>query len=77
MPRLGSGIAYSVPRGTYRCSDGEWVAISTSAETVAVRVMAVERLTSRVELTQEAYGQAHGQMVALRQDFKVRGAAGS
>mgnify|MGYP001105132375 CR=1 FL=1 len=39
VPRLGSGIAYSVPRGTYRCSDGRWVAISTSAESVAVRVM--------------------------------------
>ncbi len=38
-PRLGSGIAYSVPRGTYRCADGRWVAISTSAESVAVRVM--------------------------------------
>ena len=39
QPRLGSGIAYSVPRGTYRCADGEWVAISTSAESVADRVM--------------------------------------
>jgi crotonobetainyl-CoA:carnitine CoA-transferase CaiB-like acyl-CoA transferase len=39
VPRLGSGIAYSVPRGTYQCSDGRWVAISTSAESVAVRVM--------------------------------------
>ena len=39
VPRLGSGIAYSVPRGTYRCGDGQWVAISTSAESVAVRVM--------------------------------------
>jgi crotonobetainyl-CoA:carnitine CoA-transferase CaiB-like acyl-CoA transferase len=39
VPRLGSGIAYSVPRGTYRCGDGKWVAISTSAESVAVRVM--------------------------------------
>ena len=38
QPRLGSGIAYSVPRGTYRCSDGAWVAVSTSAETVARRV---------------------------------------
>jgi crotonobetainyl-CoA:carnitine CoA-transferase CaiB-like acyl-CoA transferase len=38
-PRLGSGIPYSVPRGTYRCGDGRWVAISTSAESVAVRVM--------------------------------------
>ena len=39
QPRLGSGIPYSVPRGTYRCADGEWVAISTSAESVAHRVM--------------------------------------
>jgi crotonobetainyl-CoA:carnitine CoA-transferase CaiB-like acyl-CoA transferase len=36
---LGSGIAYSVPRGTYQCVDGPWVAVSTSAETVAQRVM--------------------------------------
>jgi crotonobetainyl-CoA:carnitine CoA-transferase CaiB-like acyl-CoA transferase len=41
QPRLGSGIAYSVPRGTYRCADGHWVAVSTSAETVAQRVMAL------------------------------------
>jgi len=39
QPRLGSGIPYSVPRGTYRCADGAWVAISTSANTVALRVM--------------------------------------
>jgi len=41
QPRLGSGIPYSVPRGTYRCADGEWVAISTSAESVAQRVMQI------------------------------------
>ena len=39
QPRLGSGIPYSVPRGTYRTADGRWVAISTSAESVAARVM--------------------------------------
>jgi crotonobetainyl-CoA:carnitine CoA-transferase CaiB-like acyl-CoA transferase len=39
QPRLGSGIPYSVPRGTWRCSDGRWVAISTSAESVARRVL--------------------------------------
>jgi crotonobetainyl-CoA:carnitine CoA-transferase CaiB-like acyl-CoA transferase len=39
QPRLGSGIPYSVPRGTYRTADGHWVAISTSAESVARRVM--------------------------------------
>jgi crotonobetainyl-CoA:carnitine CoA-transferase CaiB-like acyl-CoA transferase len=41
QPRLGSGIPYSVPRGTYRTRDGKWVAISTSAESVAQRVMAL------------------------------------
>jgi crotonobetainyl-CoA:carnitine CoA-transferase CaiB-like acyl-CoA transferase len=39
QPRLGSGIPYSVPRGTYQCADGTWVAISTSAESVAHRVL--------------------------------------
>jgi crotonobetainyl-CoA:carnitine CoA-transferase CaiB-like acyl-CoA transferase len=37
--RLGSGIPYTVPRSTYQTSDGKWVAISTSAESVARRVM--------------------------------------
>jgi crotonobetainyl-CoA:carnitine CoA-transferase CaiB-like acyl-CoA transferase len=37
--RLGSGLPYSVPRGTYRCSDGEWVGVSTSSDSVAVRVL--------------------------------------
>jgi crotonobetainyl-CoA:carnitine CoA-transferase CaiB-like acyl-CoA transferase len=39
QPRLGSGIPYTVPRGTYRCADGKWIAISTSAESIAARVM--------------------------------------
>jgi crotonobetainyl-CoA:carnitine CoA-transferase CaiB-like acyl-CoA transferase len=41
QPRLGSGIPYSVPRGTFRTADDRWVAISTSAESVAARVMAL------------------------------------
>lgn len=39
QPRLGAGIPYSVPRGTYLCKDGRWVAVSTSAEPVARRVL--------------------------------------
>jgi crotonobetainyl-CoA:carnitine CoA-transferase CaiB-like acyl-CoA transferase len=39
QPRLGSGIPYSVPRGTYRCQDGRWIAVSASAESVAARLM--------------------------------------
>jgi crotonobetainyl-CoA:carnitine CoA-transferase CaiB-like acyl-CoA transferase len=39
QPRLGSGIPYTVPRSTYRTADDRWVAISTSAESVARRVL--------------------------------------
>lgn len=39
QPRLGGGIPYTVPRNTYRCADGRWVAISTSADTIAARVL--------------------------------------
>ena len=39
QPRLGAGLPYTVPRGTYRCADGKWVGVSTSADTVAVRVL--------------------------------------
>ena len=39
--RYGSGLPYTVPRGTFRTADGHWVAVSTSAESVAARVMAL------------------------------------
>jgi crotonobetainyl-CoA:carnitine CoA-transferase CaiB-like acyl-CoA transferase len=39
QPRLGAGLPYTVPRGTYRCSDGRWVATSASSDSVATRVM--------------------------------------
>jgi len=39
--RLGAGLPYSVPRGTYRCSDGKWVGLSTSSDSVAGRVLRV------------------------------------
>jgi len=39
QPRLGSSIPYSIPRGTYQCSDGVWVALSASAESVARRLI--------------------------------------
>jgi crotonobetainyl-CoA:carnitine CoA-transferase CaiB-like acyl-CoA transferase len=39
QPRLGAGLPYTVPRGTYRCADGRWVAVSTSSDTVARRVL--------------------------------------
>ncbi|WP_419910170.1 CaiB/BaiF CoA transferase family protein [Candidatus Poriferisodalis sp.] len=52
QPRLGSGIPYSVPRGTYQASDGRWLAVSSSTDSVAARVMEMigigddERFTS-------------------------------
>jgi crotonobetainyl-CoA:carnitine CoA-transferase CaiB-like acyl-CoA transferase len=39
QPRLGAGLPYTVPRGTYRCADGRWIAVSTSSDTVAARVI--------------------------------------
>ncbi len=45
QPRLGAGIPYTVPRGTYRCADGVWVAVSSSSDTVAARVLDLVGLT--------------------------------
>lgn len=39
--RLGSGLPYTVPRGVYRCSDGRWVGVSASNDTVAARVVEI------------------------------------
>jgi len=38
QPRLGTGLPYTVPRGTYRCADNKWVGLSASADSVAARV---------------------------------------
>ena len=45
QPRLGSGIPYTVPRGTYQCADGVWIAISSSSDSVAKRVLDLIGLT--------------------------------
>jgi crotonobetainyl-CoA:carnitine CoA-transferase CaiB-like acyl-CoA transferase len=50
QPRLGSGIPYSVPRGTWRCRDDRWVVVSTSAESVAARVMQLIGFGDREDL---------------------------
>ncbi len=39
QPRMGAQLPYTVPRNTYRCADDTWVAVSTSAESVARRVL--------------------------------------
>jgi len=44
QPRMGSRLPYSVPRNAYRCKDGKWVALSASAQSVAMRMFdAIER----------------------------------
>jgi crotonobetainyl-CoA:carnitine CoA-transferase CaiB-like acyl-CoA transferase len=48
--RAGSSLPYSVPRGTWRCADGEWVAVSASAESVGRRVMELIGLGDREDL---------------------------
>ena len=58
-PRLGSGIPYTVPRGTYRTSDGHWVALSTSAESVASRVLALLGLQDDARFATNAGRIAH------------------
>ena len=39
QPRMGSSLPWTVPRGTYQCSDGKWVALSASADSVAARLL--------------------------------------
>lgn len=39
--RMGNGIPFVCPRNTYRTSDGRWVALSASAESIAQRVFQI------------------------------------
>ncbi|MEU9758408.1 CoA transferase [Streptomyces sp. NPDC047985] len=50
--RTGNRSRNNAPRNTYRTSDGHWVAVSTSAQSVAERVM---RLVGRPELIDEPW----------------------
>lgn len=50
--RTGNRSANNAPRNTYRTSDGSWVAVSTSAQSIAERVM---RLVERPELVDEPW----------------------
>ena len=50
--RSGNRSVNNAPRNTYRCSDGSWVAISTSAQSIAERVM---HLVGRPELVAQPW----------------------
>jgi crotonobetainyl-CoA:carnitine CoA-transferase CaiB-like acyl-CoA transferase len=56
QPPMGSALPYSVPRGTYRCSDGRWIAFSASAESVAARVLGL------IGATEERFATFQGRM---------------
>jgi formyl-CoA transferase len=50
--RMGNRSSNNAPRNTYLTRDGRWVAVSTSANTVAARVM---RLVGRPEIVDEPW----------------------
>jgi crotonobetainyl-CoA:carnitine CoA-transferase CaiB-like acyl-CoA transferase len=52
QPRTGNRSTNNAPRNTYRCADGRWVAVSTSAQSIAERVM---RLVGSPELIDEPW----------------------
>ena len=39
QPRMGSKLPWTVPRGTYECADGRWIALSASSDGVAKRLL--------------------------------------
>lgn len=56
--RTGNRSNNNAPRNTYQCADGHWVAVSTSAQSIAERVM---RLVGRPEFIDEPWFQTgHG-----------------
>ena len=52
QPRTGNRSANNAPRNTYRTADGRWVAVSTSAQSIAERVMT---LVGRPDLIDEPW----------------------
>lgn len=52
QPRTGNQTSNNAPRNLYRTADGSWVAVSTSAQNIAERVM---RLVGRPEVVDEPW----------------------
>jgi crotonobetainyl-CoA:carnitine CoA-transferase CaiB-like acyl-CoA transferase len=52
QPRTGNRSVNNAPRNTYRCADGRWVAVSTSSQNIAERVM---RLVGRADVVDEPW----------------------
>ncbi|RCV49179.1 CaiB/BaiF CoA transferase family protein [Marinitenerispora sediminis] len=51
-PRTGNRSSSNAPRNTYRTRDGRWLAVSTSAQTIAERVV---RLVGRPDLVEQPW----------------------
>lgn len=52
QPRTGNRSVNNAPRNVYRTADGDWVAVSTSSQSIAERVI---RLVGRPELVDEPW----------------------
>jgi crotonobetainyl-CoA:carnitine CoA-transferase CaiB-like acyl-CoA transferase len=52
QPRTGNRSSHNAPRNVYRTADGEWVAVSASADSVAARVL---RLVGRPDLAEQPW----------------------
>jgi crotonobetainyl-CoA:carnitine CoA-transferase CaiB-like acyl-CoA transferase len=52
QPRLGNRSSNNAPRNVYKTADGRWVAVSTSSQSIAERVMV---LVGRPELVEEPW----------------------
>jgi crotonobetainyl-CoA:carnitine CoA-transferase CaiB-like acyl-CoA transferase len=89
--RMGSLIPYTVPRGVYRCADGKFVAMSTSSDSIAARVVALLGLDSderfatfagrvenreTIDAATENWFAEHTQQDALRIFEEIEAAAG-
>jgi crotonobetainyl-CoA:carnitine CoA-transferase CaiB-like acyl-CoA transferase len=52
QPRTGNRSVNNAPRNVYRTADGDWLAVSTSSQSIAERVL---RLVGRPELVEEPW----------------------
>ena len=52
QPRTGNRSSHNAPRNVYRTADGEWVAVSASADSVAARVL---HLVGRSDLVEQPW----------------------
>jgi crotonobetainyl-CoA:carnitine CoA-transferase CaiB-like acyl-CoA transferase len=52
QPRTGNRSVNNAPRNVYRTADGDWVAVSTSSQSIAERVM---RLVGRPDVIEEPW----------------------